>query len=213
MTMQIVQVCVGGPTELSVNGKTVTTGIFKSPVDGRIEVGALNLAGDGQADLTVHGGRNKAIYAYSRDHYVCWAKELGVDALEDATFGENLAVVGLSEENVIIGDRYKIGTAVVTITQPRLPCFKLGIRIGDATFPQRFLDSGRLGMYLRVEDEGVLQCGDTFDLIDRPAHGISLHDLWRPVFRNDGDADLALEQLPHLDAGWLRRLRHKAATA
>ncbi len=213
MTMQIVQVCVGGPTELSVNGKTVTTGIFKSPVDGRIEVGALNLAGDGQADLTVHGGRNKAIYAYSRDHYVCWAKELGVDALEDATFGENLAVAGLSEENVIIGDRYKIGTAVVTITQPRLPCFKLGIRIGDATFPQRFLDSGRLGMYLRVEDEGVLQCGDTFELIDRPAHGISLHDLWRTVFRNDGDADLALEQLPHLDAGWLRRLRHKAATA
>ena len=210
MTLRIVQVCVGRPTEVSFNGKSVTTGIFKSPVDGSNVVNLLNLIGDGQADLTVHGGRDKAIYAYSQGHYAYWAKELGVDALEDAQFGENLTVAGLSEEEVIIGDRYKIGTAVVTVTQPRLPCFKLGIRIGDETFPQRFLNSGRLGMYLRVEEEGALQCGDTFDLIDRPDHGISLHDLWQTVFRNEGDANLALENLAHLDAGWIRRLRHKS---
>lgn len=212
MTLQIVQVCVGGPAEVSFDGKSVTTGIFKTPVDGSIVVNLLNLTGDGQADLTVHGGRDKAIYAYSQDHYANWAKELGVDALEDAQFGENLTVAGLSEEEVIIGDRYRIGTAVVTVTQPRLPCFKLGIRFGDDKFPQRFLNSGRLGMYLRVEEEGALQCGDTFDLVHRPEHGISLHNLWQTVFRNAGDADLALENLPHLDAGWLRRLRHKSVT-
>jgi MOSC domain-containing protein YiiM len=209
--MHIAQVCVGGPTAIDVNGKTVLTGIFKSPVEGSVEVKLFNLAGDGQADLTVHGGRDKAIYAYSQEHYGHWTKELGVDTLEDAQFGENLTVAGLSENEVVIGDSYKVGTAIVTVTQPRLPCFKLGIRIGDKSFPRRFLDSGRLGMYLRVVEEGALQCGDTFDLIDRPAHGITLHDLWRTIFHDDGDAKLALEQLPHLDAGWLRRLRHKIA--
>ena len=172
----------------------------------------LNLTGDGQADLKVHGGRNKAIYVYSQGHYQYLAKEFGVDALEDAQFGENLTVTGLTENQVIIGDSYKIGTAIVTVTQPRLPCFKLGIRIGDEAFPNQFLESGRLGLYLRVEEEGALQCGDTFDLIDRPAHGISLHDLWRIVFRNDGDANHALDNLPHLDSGWIRRLRQKSMT-
>jgi MOSC domain-containing protein YiiM len=211
MTMRIVQVCVGRPAAVEFDGKTVSTGIFKSPVVGKVEVRWLNLAGDGQADLTVHGGSNKAVYVYSQDHYEYWAKEIGVAALEDAQFGENLTVAGLSESDVIIGDRYKIGSAIVTVTQPRLPCFKLGVRVGDAAFPRRFLESGRLGMYLRVEEEGVLQCGDTFDLIERPAHGISLHALWRMVFRDDGDANLALQHLAHLDAGWLRRLRRKSA--
>jgi len=212
MTMQIAQVCVGGPAEVDVNGKTVLTGIFKTPVEGSIDVRILNLAGDGQADLKVHGGRNKAIYVYPQEHYQYWAKEFGVDALEAAQFGENLTVTGLTEKQVIIGDSYKIGTSIVTVTQPRLPCFKLGIRIGDQGFPNQFLESGRLGLYLRVEEEGALQCGDTFDLIDRPAHGISLHDLWQIVFRNDGDANRALDHLPHLDAGWLRRLRQKSVT-
>jgi len=210
--MRIAKVCVGGPTSINVDGKTVHTGIFKSRVEGSVEVKSFNLAGDGQADLTVHGGRDKAIYAYSQEHYLYWAKELGVDALEDAQFGENLTVAGLSENEVVIGDSYKMGTAIVTVTQPRLPCFKLGIRMGDKSFPKRFLDSGRLGMYLRVVEEGALQCGDTIDLIDRPGHGITLHDLWRTIFHNDGDAQLALEHLPHLDAGWLRRLRRNSAT-
>lgn len=210
MTIQIVQVCVGEPADVEFDGKIVTTGIFKSPVEGSVEVSSLNLVGDGQADLTVHGGRDKAIYVYSQDHYDYWARELGVGKLEDAQFGENLTVTGLSEDEVVIGDRYKVGSTTVTVAQPRLPCFKLGIRIGDKAFPKQFLDSGRLGMYLRVTEEGALQCGDTFELIDRPDHGISLHDLWQTVFRNEGDADLALENLAHLDAGWLRRLRQKS---
>ncbi len=131
--------------------------------------------------------------------------------MEDAQFGENLTVSGWSESEILIGDRYKIGSAVVTVTQPRLPCFKLGIRLNDAGFPKRFLDSGRLGMYLRVEEEGVLQCGDTLELIDRPTHGISLHDLWQTIFHDNGDAELAMKQLPHLDEGWQRRLRQKTA--
>ena len=210
LALRIVRVCVGRPAAVGCNGKIVTTGIFKSPVDGSVAVKRLNLAGDGQADLTVHGGRNKAIYVYPHDHYQYWADELGVEAVEDAQFGENLTVSGWSEDEVVIGDRYRIGTAIVTVTQPRLPCFKLGIRVGDAGFPKRFLDSGRLGMYLRVEKEGAPQCGDTFELLERPTHGISLHVLWRIVFCEDGYANLALEQLPHLDAGWLRRLRRKS---
>jgi MOSC domain-containing protein YiiM len=212
MTRRITQVCVGRPAEVNVNGRIVLSGIFKSPVKGSVEVNSFNLAGDGQADLTVHGGRDKAIYAYPQEHYAYWAKALGVDTLEDAQFGENLTVTGLTEENVIIGDKYKVGTAIVMVTQPRLPCFKLGIRIGDEAFPRRFLDSGRLGLYLRVETEGVLRCGDTFQLIERPTHGISVHDLWRMVFRSQGDAQLALEHLRHLDAGWLRRLKRKAVS-
>lgn len=212
LALKIVRVCVGRPGEVSFGGKVITTGIFKSALDGSVAVKRSNLAGDGQADLTVHGGRNKAIYAYPHDHYRYWADELAVNALEDAQFGENLTVSGWSESEVVIGDRYKIGSAVVTVTQPRLPCFKLGIRLDDAGFPKRFLDSGRLGMYLRVEEEGALQCGDTFELIDRPTHGISLYDLWQTVFRDNGDANLAMKQLLHLDEGWRRRLRQKIAT-
>ena len=169
----------------------------------------LNLEGDRQADLSVHGGRDKAIYVYPQEHYASWARELGVADLEPAQFGENLTVAGGIESAVIVGDVYGIGSATVEVAQPRIPCFKLGIRMQDKTFPNRFLASGRLGFYLRVREGGRLGRGDEFELIDRPSHGISVQDLWRAVIRDPdaGIAARALELLPRLDAGWKRRLR------
>ena len=179
-------------------------------MDGIVAVNLLHLDGDGQADLKAHGGRNKAIYVYPGCHYETWEKELGTGSLDAAQFGENLTVSGMSETNVIIGSRYKLGTAQVTVTQPRLPCFKLGVRMNDPSFPNKFISSGRLGFYLRVEEVGQLQAGDTFTLLDRPAHGISVHNLWQFVFGEepmDGGAERVLHNLSRLDSGWRRRLR------
>jgi MOSC domain-containing protein YiiM len=207
--MKIVEVCVGIPKSVHSGRKIVSTGIFKAPVQGEIFAGLQHLAGDGQADLSVHGGRDKALYAYPHEHYAFWSKELGVRNLESSQFGENLTVTGMMETSVVLGDRYRLGNAVATVTQPRLPCFKLGIRMADDTFPNRFLLSGRLGFYLRVEQEGTVQAGDTIELLQRPAHEISILRLWQIVFageRNATDAQFALDNLLDLDAGWLRRL-------
>lgn len=210
MTARILQVSVGMPADVHFNGKAVTTGIFKQPVSGSVAVSFLNLAGDGQADLSVHGGRNKAIYVYPACHYDAWEKELDVRPLEASQFGENLTVSGLGDESVIIGSRYSIGSVEVTVTQPRLPCFKLGIRMNDETFPSRLLASGRLGFYLRVEKTGELHKGDMIELIHRPEHGISVQRLWEIVFGKHTVPDAAsnaLGLLSDLDDGWVRRLR------
>jgi MOSC domain-containing protein YiiM len=210
MSAHIVSVAVGRPRIVSHNSKQVLTSIFKSPVSGRVPVSLLNIAGDEQSDLEVHGGRDKAVYVYAEKHYASWASELGVDALEVAQFGENLTVSGLDESTVIIGDRYQFGSTIAVVAQPRLPCFKLGIRMHDDRFPQRFLASGRLGFYLRIEQEGEIGSGDTFELLERPGHGISVQRLWRIVFGDQGSGEVAahcLESLPHLDEGWVRRLK------
>ena len=196
-------------------GKDITTGIFKSPVSGPLAATLFNLEGDGQADLTVHGGRDKAIYAYSHEHYATWAAELGRKSLEPAQFGENLTVSGMMEDSVIIGSRYRFGNVVAVVAQPRLPCFKLGIRINDDEFPNRLLSSGRLGYYLRVEQEGNLQAGDAIELLEQPRHGISVLTLWQIVFGDDKDAAAArhaLDSLPYIDAGWIRRLKRISQT-
>lgn len=212
--MKVIEVCVGMPKSVHSGPKVISTGIFKSPVQGKVFAGLQHLAGDGQADLSVHGGRDKALYAYPSEHYSHWAKELGAAKLESSQFGENLTVSGLMESSVVLGDRYRLGNVIATVTQPRLPCFKLGIRMADDTFPNRFLVSGRLGFYLRVEQEGTVQAGDPIELLQRPVHGISIFRLWQIVFggeRNVADAQFALDNLLHLDAGWLRRLRQIVA--
>ena len=214
MTAVIDSVSIGEPRTVVHDGRDVETGIYKSPVDGPVRVTALGIEGDGQADLSVHGGRDKAVYAYPLKHYASWAAELGVDALEPSQFGENLAVTEIDEDNVRIGDRFRFGTVVAIVAQPRLPCFKLGIRMGDPGFPPRFLQSGRLGIYLRVEAEGETQAGDAFELVEPAPHRITVTMLWRCVFGKDVDRDLArrcLDQMPHLDEGWRRRLQARAA--
>lgn len=210
------QVAVGLPRTLRHDGRPVSTGIFKDPVRGRVSVTFDGLVGDGQADLSVHGGRDKAVYVYPEVHYAAWSRELRTDGLEPAQFGENLTISELSEQTVTLGDTYRFGSVVAVVAQPRLPCFKLGIRMNDGDFPARFLQSSRLGFYLRVEEEGETGLGDTFELLDRPAHGITVHDLWHFVFRDAADAETAdrfLKLLPYIDEGWKRRLRLKAKPA
>lgn len=208
-------VCVGRPKTVSHGGKQVETGIFKAPVDHRVPVGLLNIEGDGQADLRVHGGRDKAVYVYAAHHYDVWAAELGLAAMEPSPFGENLAVSKISEQDVVLGSRYRFGTVTAIAAQPRWPCFKLGIRRQDDAFPNRFLASGRLGFYLRIEETGEIGAGDAFELVDRPDHGITVHELWQTVFGDRKDAVSAqrcLDLLPYLDKGWRWRLRTIAGT-
>jgi MOSC domain-containing protein YiiM len=208
--MKILEVCVGLPRALEYRDKKISSGIFKVPTNDAVEVSYSNLDGDRQADLNVHGGRDKAIYVYPREHYDYWAQALNADALQSSQFGENLTVSGAIDNDVVIGDRYRLGTAEVVVTQPRLPCYKLGIRLNDSKFPARFLASGRLGYYLRVAVQGVLQKGDIGELLERPSHGITVHALWASVIRdsaNDLTASKATAELQHLDDGWLRRLR------
>ena len=210
MTARIQQICIGMPRTVRHENKDIETGIFKVPVEQQVSVGKLGIVGDGQADLTVHGGEDKAVYVYPERHYATWATELGVTGFEPAQFGENLTVSEISEDSVAIDDRFRFGSVVAIVRQPRLPCFKLGIRMNDATFPQTFLKSGRLGLYLHIEEEGVTSLGDSFTRIDRAAHDITALELWRIVFSGNGTPDEAarcLELLPHLDSGWQRRLR------
>ena len=158
--MKVISINVSLPRVVSVHGKEVETGIFKIPVSGPIVVGKLNLQGDGQADLSVHGGPDKAVYLYSWDNILYWKKALQRDDLGPGSFGENLTVEGLGENEVAIGDEFAIGTARFVVTQPRLPCFKLALALETPSIPKTFLESGRTGFYLRVLQEGTLQAGD-----------------------------------------------------
>ncbi len=209
--MNIVRVSVARPKDVEFNGKTTSTSIFKVPVDGEIFADVDNLRGDRQADLSVHGGRDKALYLYSFDYYPHWAQDLGVAELEPAQFGENLTVSGCQDEDVVIGARLRVGNTEVVVTQPRIPCFKLGIRMGNAAFPNRFWATGRLGFYVRVEQTGSVRCGNEIVVLDAPSHGITVRELWRIVTRRRSDeAHNALDHLPDLDAGWQRRLKQAA---
>jgi MOSC domain-containing protein YiiM len=206
--MKIVTISTGEPRKVVFEGKTTVTGIFKTPVDAAVFAGEQNLQGDGQADLSVHGGRDKALYFYSQDYYALWTEDLGRATLEAAQFGENLTVSGCRDEDIVLGSRMKVGGAVVTVMQPRIPCFKLGIRIGDASFPNRFWTTGRLGFYARVDQPGLLQRGDPIEVIESPTHGITVRKLWLAVIETRREAAIrAMQHLPELDAGWLKRLR------
>ena len=158
--MKIVSLNTGLPREVLWRGRTVTTGIFKQPVEGRIALRKLNLDGDRQADLTVHGGVHKAVYCYPLEHYDYWTKELPGRELPMAIFGENFTTQGLSEDSAHLGDQFSVGTAEVVVTQPRLPCYKLGVRFQADDMVKRFLASGRTGFYLAVTHEGKVGAGD-----------------------------------------------------
>src|SRR4051812_3943795 len=158
--MTVVSVNVGLPITVRTTKRELTTGIVKRPVEGRVAIRRLNLDGDGQADLTVHGGPAKAVYAYPHEHYAWWAEQLGGE-LPLGAFGENLTIAGLPlEAEAAVGDRFRVGTAGLVVTQPRIPCFKLGIRFGRPDMVKWFLASGRSGYYLAVEVEGDVAAGD-----------------------------------------------------
>jgi MOSC domain-containing protein YiiM len=197
--MRIISVNVGLPRTVPWNGRDVTTAIFKEPAKGRVPIRRLNLAGDRQGDLTVHGGAAKAVYAYPLEHYRFWQEQLEQD-LTFGSFGENLTVEGLPlEEEAAVGDRFRIGSAELIVTQPRLPCYKLGLRFGRDDMVKRFLASGRTGYYLAVEVEGDVAAGDPVETVARHPARIPIAEITR-VFSSDRDDVPAIERLVALDA-------------
>src|SRR5438105_3106740 len=209
--MKILSVNVGLPREVTWQGKLVTTGIFKDPVQGRVMMRRLNLDGDRQADLTVHGGVTKAVYAYPSEHYGYWRTELpGVD-LPWGMFGENFTTEGLLEEAVYIGDRFRIGETEVIVTEPRMPCYKLGIKFGRADIIKRFLASRRTGFYFAVGREGMASAGAAVELIGREQQEISVADITRlyAFERSDVKSLRQATQIKALPESWKAYFRHQ----
>ena len=171
--MRVVSVNVGLPRDVNWQGTIVSTGIFKEPAQGRVALRKLNLDGDQQADLSVHGGISKAVYAYPSEHYDYWRTELPEMEMPWGMFGENLTIEGLLEEAAYIGDRFRIGESEVKVTEPRMPCFKLGIKFGRADIIKRFLASRRTGFYFAVVREDLLGAGDTMELVGREQQEIA----------------------------------------
>jgi MOSC domain-containing protein YiiM len=175
---QVTSVNVGGIRRVQWHDRTVDTGIWKSPVAGRVPVRGVNLVGDDQADRRVHGGRDKAVYAYAAEDYEWWSGQLGV-AVGAGTFGENLTTTGVDLNELVIGTRWAVGSSVLEVAQPRQPCFKLGIRMGDADFVDRFDDAARFGAYFRIVEEGDVGAGDVITVVHERAHGVRIGELGR----------------------------------
>jgi MOSC domain-containing protein YiiM len=186
--MQVISVNVGLPCEVIWKGKTISTGIFKEPVEGRIRMRSLNLDGDRQADLTVHGGKDKAVYAYPVEHYAYWQQKRPDEELPWGAFGENLTVEGLSETTVNIGDRFRIGSAEVMVTQPRFPCFKLNLKFERDDMVKQFLNSRLSGIYFSVMQEGEIGAGDEIELIHQDEYNVTVADIIQIYLREANEA-------------------------
>ena len=176
--MRVVSVNVGRPRIVEWHDQQVLTSIWKEPVAGAVPVAAHNLFGDEQSDLTVHGGPNKAVYAYPTEHYEYWRRQLPNAELAWGAFGENLSIEGLLEPDVSVGDRFRIGTAELIVTQPRLPCFKLGIRFGDDRMVKRFMASRRSGFYCSIGKPGAITAGDAIVWLSRSVGSISIAEVF-----------------------------------
>jgi MOSC domain-containing protein YiiM len=209
--MQLLSLNVGLPRAVIWQNRTITTGIFKQPVQGSVQLRQLNLAGDQQADLTVHGGRDKAVYAYPSEHYSYWRGELPGSDLPAGSFGENFTTEGLLEDSVHIGDRFRVGSAQIVVTQPRLPCYKLGIKFARTDIVKRFADSRRTGFYFSVAEEGQVTAGDAIDLLQRDESNLTVADITRLylVGEEDPEAMRKAIQLESLPASWRDHFRHR----
>src|SRR3954447_23319806 len=213
MSGVVESVNLGTPRPVEVNGHTVLTAIWKHPVEGRVPVSGVNLKGDDQADRSVHGGPDKAVYAYAADDAEWWERELGRE-LGDAPFGENLTTRGLPVSEAVIGERWEVGSALLEVAQPRLPCFKLGLRMDDRFFPKRFAAAGRPGAYLRIVREGDVGAGDTIDVVSPPAHGVTSAPVSRALV---GEPELlpealAATELPAPLREWMAERAERKAT-
>jgi MOSC domain-containing protein YiiM len=206
--MNVLSVNVGLPREVYSDGKIVLTSIFKAPVGGRVAIRDNNLEGDRQSDPTVHGGRAKAVYAYPSEHYAFWREQLPEHDLSWGSFGENLTISGVLEDAMHVGDRVRIGSAELVVTQPRMPCYKLGIRFNRPDIVKRFLESRRSGFYFAVAVEGDIGAGDAIEVIQRHDAGISIPDILAMYLGEQVDADRvrAAIAIPALSDAWRRDL-------
>jgi MOSC domain-containing protein YiiM len=212
--MKLVSLNTGLPREVVWRGINVTTGIFKRPVESRVALRRLNLDGDRQADLTVHGGEFKAVYCYPRAHYDYWKRELPGQKLPMGAFGENFTVHGLLEDSVHLGDQFSVGSAEVVVTQPRLPCYKLGVRFQSDDMVKRFLASGRTGFYFAVTREGEVGAGDEIKAIARDPNAVPVSEITRLyIAKRYGDADVTsirrALQVAALPESWKGHLRER----
>lgn len=215
--MKLISLNVGMPRTVQYNGEPVTTGIFKEPVQGAVMLRKLNLDGDAQADLSVHGGTSKAVYAYPSEHYEYWKKELPEMELPYGMFGENFTTEGILEDSVHVGDRFRIGGAELMVTEPRLPCYKLGIKFGRPDIIKKFLQSRRTGFYFAVLKEGEVEAGDIIELQERDRNNFAVSDITRlyAFEKDDLESLRRVVALQTLSASWreyfldrLQKLEH-----
>jgi MOSC domain-containing protein YiiM len=197
---RLLSVNVGRPREFLFQGKRATSSIWKLPVAGPVAARGVNLEGDDQADREVHGGADKAVYAYAMEDVRFWEQELG-RAIELSAFGENLTTLGLDLSAAIIGERWEIGSAILEVAQPRAPCWKLGVKMEDPGFPKKFTKAGRPGAYLRIAREGSLAPADPITVAHRPEHGVTIADVFR-IYTRDRDEARTLLEVPELSEGW-----------
>ena len=211
--INLISVNVGLPRVVMSHGDPVSTGIFKEPVAGRVMLRTLNLDGDRQADLSVHGGSSKAAYVYPSEHYEYWKRELPEMKLPWGMFGENFTTAGLFETELNVGDKFRVGYAIVVLTEPRMPCYKLGIRFGRSDIVKKFLASERTGFYFAVLQEGGVGVGDAIELIERSKDSLRVSDitaLYTHEKHNVGLLRRAIE-VATLPESWKSYLRHRLA--
>ena len=212
---KLLSVNVSLPREITVNGKAVRTGIFKEPVNRRVQVRTLNIDGDGQADLIGHGGEMRAVLVYSFENYAYWAAELGRTDFSFGQFGENFTVEQMLDDEIHVGDRFRIGTAVFEVSQPRVPCYKLALKMRTDRFYSRLLQSGRPGFYFRVLEEGEVGPGDTIRRLSEHPVGMTVRQMSNMLYFAKGDMDGARRAL-RIDAmspGWRQSFETRLAKA
>lgn len=213
--MHVLSVNTAQPQDIPWKGHSVRTSIFKQPVTGPVWAHAEHLAGDGQADLRVHGGRDKAVYAYAQEHHAYWQPQLPTMPLGPGAFGENLTTLGLLEHQVRVGDYFQLGTAVLVAVQPRQPCFKLGIRLQDESIVGRFLEAGRSGIYFRVHQEGFVQAGDPITLVQASPHAVTIQDMAHVYASGPHDRSKleAIQEIADLSPSWRQRVSRLLVTS
>jgi len=196
----VLSVNVGRAREFDYNGRPAKSAIWKSPVAGRIAARGVNLEGDDQADRKAHGGPDKSAYAYAIEDYRWWEEKLG-RSLQHGEFGENLTTEGVAVNDALVGERWAIGTAVFEVSEPRIPCWRLGARMNDQLFPRRFTEALRPGAYLRIVTEGSVGAGDEVRIVERPAHDLTIRDVFR-IYTRDRDDVERLLTVPQISESW-----------
>src|SRR5690348_16173277 len=210
---RVLSVNVGGVREFEYNGRPAKSAIWKSPVSGRIAVRGVNLEGDTQADRAAHGGPDKAVYAYAIEDVSWWENYIG-RPLSYGAFGENLTTEGIDVNNALVGERWQIGTVVLEVSEPRVPCWRLGVRMNDKLFPRYFTEALRPGSYLRIVVEGDLGAQDTIRVVAKPNHDLTVRDVFR-IYTHDRDQVDRLLEVPQMSESWriwaddwLRKSKH-----